>query len=90
MTETPSNYYIRVCLESAAEAERLALHELKPVAKAKLLELASRWREAAADNQYGEKLERLLKVRKAPKGQSKNGRTVVLDRARGTAGKRAG
>jgi hypothetical protein len=59
---------IRACLDRAAEAERLALGENEPVAKAELLDLASGWRKVAADYQFVEKLDNFLKIYKTPKG----------------------
>ena len=60
--------YIRACLDRAAAAERMALREKEPMAKAELAQLASGWRKAAADYQFVEKLDNFLKVYKAPKG----------------------
>ena len=59
---------IRRCLDRAAEAERLAACELEPAAKAELMELASSWRNVAADYQYVQKLDNFLKISKAQNG----------------------
>jgi len=59
---------IRACLDRAAAAERMALRENEPVAKAELMEMARSWREVAAGYQYVEKLERFLKTHRASDG----------------------
>ena len=54
--------HIQSCLDRAAEAERLAAIETDPAAKTELLELASSWRQCAANYKYAAKLETFLKT----------------------------
>lgn len=53
---------IRSCMARSAEAERLAAIEPDEAAKTELLNLASSWREAAAQYEYVDKLENFLKT----------------------------
>ena len=58
----PFAEFIRSCMARSAEAERLAAIEPDEAAKTELLNLASSWREAAAQYEYVDKLENFLKT----------------------------